>query len=920
MSAEVQVIRTPDQRLRVFVSSTLKELAAEREAAHRAITNLRLSPVLFELGARPHPSRDLYRAYLQQSQIFIGIYWQQYGWVAPDMEISGIEDEYLLAGDLPKLIYLKSPAEEIEPGLKAMIRQIQSDNTVSYKRFSTANELQELIENDLALLMTEQFYALEQIKSRIEDKPGELASQISFGEIEQNLPLQPTPFIGREHEIREVGQILSKDGVRLLTLTGPGGTGKTRLSLQVANRMLDRFKSGVFFVPLADLSNPELVVSKIAQQLGVREGGSQPLVESLKTYLHDKEILLTLDNFEQILTAADIVPLLLAGAPRLKIMVTSRVRLNLQGEYEYPVPPLRLPDREHRLTLETYKQSEALQLFSSRASAVSPHFEISDNNAPVVAEICYQLDGLPLAIELAAARVKILPPEEILNRLGSRLQLLTGGARDLPQRQRTLRNTLDWSYSLLERGVQILFSRLGVFVGGFTLEAAEAICKVGKKGVAESSFEVDVLDGIEALMNNSLLRLEETPGGQRRYRMLETIREYALEHLTAGGELESVRDQHAQFFINEMSARSLQFQTSEADYKLDWVETEHDNLRATLSWCLDNPKFHEMGVLLLVSLNWFWFRRGYLNEGREWSNRILDLPAAKGRSEIRGLALSSSAALAMWQGDLRFALSSIEEAQVIIRWLEQPYQLGVVCLFHGTVLVNMGKDIEALPLLEEAQALFQELNMPWMLATTKVHMGNAALGMGDTAKAQTYLEQAHILSQEINEKWLITFVLNNYGEVSRVEGEYDQARTYYEQSEALLREMGDKGELARLVHNLGYTYLHQGDLDQARTQFRESLAMFLKLGNQRGIAECLAAMAGLWAEEGKFEASARMLGAASALLDQTGGSWWPADRVEYERNLLRIKAGMAGDVFERTWKVGDAMTLNEAIALAGRME
>lgn len=919
MSDEVRVIRTPDQRLRVFVSSTLKELAAERESAQRAITNLRLSPVMFELGARPHPSRDLYRAYLQQSQIFIGIYWQQYGWVAPDMKISGIEDEYLMASELPKLIYLKSPAKEIDPGLKVMIRQFQSDNSVSYKRFSTADELQELIENDLAVMITERFYALEQITRRMEEKSDEITSQISSGEIDHNLPIQPTPFIGRENEVREVVQILNKDGVRLLTLTGPGGTGKTRLSLQVANRILDRFNSGVFFIPLADLSNPDLVVSKIAQQLGVREGGSQPLVESLKTYLHDREILLILDNFEQILRATDVVPILLAGAPRLKILVTSRVRLNLQGEYECPVPPLEMPVQGTRLTLEAYQQSEALQLFSSRASAVSPHFELNEDNASVVAEICYQLDGLPLAIELAAARVKILPPEEILNRLGHRLQLLTGGARDLPERQRTLRNTLDWSYSLLDRGVQDLFSRLGVFVGGFTLEAAEAICRVVKNGEGESRYEVDVLDGIEALLNNSLLTQEAIPGGQRRYRMLETIREYALEHLTARGELESVRDQHAQYCINEMTGMPLRFQMSGGEYQLDLVEAEYDNLRAALSWCLDHPKFHENGVLLLVSLNWFWFRRGYLSEGREWSDRMLKLPVTQGRSDTRGLALFSSAALAMWQGDLIFALSSIEEALVIMKWLEYPYQLAVVSLFNGTVLVNMGKDIEALPLLEEAQELFEELNMTWMLATAKVHMGNAALGMGDTAKAQKYLEQAHELSQEINEKWLISFVLNNYGEVSRVLGEYDQARVSYEQSEALLREMGDKGELARLVHNLGYVALHKGDLIQARSLFRESLAMFLKLSNQRGIAECLAAMAGLWAEEGKFEPSAQLLGAASALIAQTGGSWWPADRVEYERNLLKIKDGLARDVFEATWKAGQGMTLDETTAMVGRI-
>jgi len=605
MSKATKEIRTPDQRLRVFVSSTLKELAEERSAAQRAISNLRLIPVMFELGARPHPSDELYRAYLQQSQVFIGIYWQQYGWIAPGKEISGIEDEYLLARELPKLIYLKSPAPDLESGLKKLIRQIQQDNTVSYKRFSTADELQELIENDLAVLLTEQFYALESITRHVEVGVTDLSLPIPKIPIENNLPIQPTPFIGREQEVKEVCELLQSKEVRLVTLSGPGGTGKTRLCLQVAGKLLGLFNSGVFFIPLAEFRDPDLMVSKIAQQLGIREGGSQPLLLSLKNYLRDKQILLLIDNFEQILQGADLIADLLMAAPRLKILVTSRILLNLRGEYEYSVPPMTLPDRNLMKNTELVSQSEAIQLFASRARAAAPRFNLDDVNSPAIAEICYQLDGLPLAIELAAARIKLLTPEMILDRLSGRLDLLSGGARDLPERQQTLRNTLDWSFSLLDREIQILFSMLGVFVGGFTLEAAEAICKSTDRGC-----DLDMLEGLQALIDNSLLRLEVTMSGHTRYQMLETIREYALEQLSNSGETETLLDYHAQYFMNKLSEIGYQFQTSESEYGLDWMESEHDNLRAMLAYCMGRPAYQEIGPILLTALDWFWFRRG----------------------------------------------------------------------------------------------------------------------------------------------------------------------------------------------------------------------------------------------------------------------------------------------------------------------
>jgi hypothetical protein len=354
-----RVIRTPDHRLRIFVSSTLKELARERAAAQEAIRGLRLAPVMFELGARPHPASDLYRAYLDQSHIFLGIYWQNYGWVAPDMDVSGLEDEYLLAGDKPKLIYIKSPAPDREPNLKALLDRIKSDDAVSYKYFSNAEELRELIENDLALMLTERF------------ELSELQLEPSIAEVEitkHNLPAQVTSFIGREEQKEAIRDILERKDVRLLTLTGPGGTGKTRLALRVAKKLVDHYEDGVYFVELAEASEAELVVSKIAQTLGVREGGSLTLLESLKRYLRNKHILLLLDNFEQVLVAAPIVAELLETAQGLYVLVTSRSLLNLRGEVEFQVPPLELPEGVLEKDVERLIQCESVRMFLDRAN------------------------------------------------------------------------------------------------------------------------------------------------------------------------------------------------------------------------------------------------------------------------------------------------------------------------------------------------------------------------------------------------------------------------------------------------------------------------------------------------------------------------------------------------------------------------
>jgi predicted ATPase/Tfp pilus assembly protein PilF len=906
MIKPTRVIRTPDQRLRVFVSSTLRELSQERNTAQEAIRGLKLAPVMFELGARPHPASDLYRAYLDQSHIFLGIYWQSYGWVAPDMSISGLEDEYLLAGDKPKLIYIKSPAPEREQNLKLLLDRIKSDNAISYKYFSTTDELMESIENDLAVMLTERF------------ELSELQADLSIAEVEfskHNIPAQITSFVGRGEEIEVILKIFKREDVRLITLTGPGGTGKTRLALQIAKELIDYFEDGVWFIELAEAGEPRLVVSKIAQILGVREGGSLSLLASLKRYLRNKQILLLLDNFEQVIVAAPVVAELLEVAQGLSVLATSRSLLNLRGEVEFPVPPLKLPEDRPGQDMDRIIQCESVQMFLQRAEAANPRFSINKSNAATIGEICQRLDGLPLALELAAAKIKILSPETMSSMLSSRLKLLTGGARDLPERQQTLRNTLEWSINLLDDEVKTLFARLGVFVGGFSLEAAETICNLKEDNEANQDF----FEVLSMVLNNSLLQMEDYHSLGPRFKMLETIREYAHDLLEENEEIDKFQERHAQYFAERLIGVGYKFRTREADYWLGWVHSEHDNLRATLTWYLSDPDSHALAAWLLVSMIWFWYRRGFLIEGRDWCNRLLESPVVEKHLESKGLALFSSGAMAMWQGDLKSALSFIEEAVEVVRTVEDPFSIANALLFYGTALVNQGEDQIAFPHLEEALSLYKQLNMLWYQAITMVHLGNAALGLGDPSKAQLYLEEAHAISQNVGENWLISLVLNNYGEVARVQGEYQRAKDLYEESETLLREMGDMGDLARLVHNLGYIDFHTGDLEKAEVQFHESLIMFRKLSNQRGMSECLAALACLWAERGQLQRATMLLSVAEAQLTATGATWWPADRVEYEKNFKVLRDKLGEDEFEVIWNSGQVMKLDEALTLVLEM-
>jgi predicted ATPase/class 3 adenylate cyclase len=585
-----------------------------------------------------------------------------------------------------------------------------------------------------------------------------------------NLPAQPTPLIGREQVGAAACGRLRREAVCLLTLTGPGGTGKTRLGLQVAADLIEDFESGVSFVCFATISDPALVVSTIAQTLGVREKAGELLLESLKNHLQDRQMLLVLDNFEHVVTAASVVTQLLVACPRLKCLVTSRVVLHLRGEHEFPVPPLALPDPKHLPAVAALSQYAAVELFIQRALAVNPDFRVNNENAPAVAKICVRLDGLPLAIELAVARIKLLPPRAMLARLGHRLELLRGGARDLPDRHQTLRQAIAWSYNLLEASEQALFRRLGVFVEGCTLEAAGAVHHAVNGPVGGSEQSLDVLEGMASLVDKSLLQQEEQGNGEPQFRMLETIREYGMECLTTSGETQAIQRAHADYYLALVEVTEPELTGPEQTVWLDRLETEHDNLRAALRWAEESGET-EIGLRLAGALCQFWLVRGHLSEGQEQLARLLTLVGTSIRTAAQAKALTGA----------------------------------------GNLAHNLGDYAAARAFSEESLAIWREIGDKGGIAASLNHLGWAAWRQGDYAAARSLSEEGLAIWREIKDKQGIATSLNNLGWVAHHQGDYAVARTLHQESLALRRDLGDKWGIAFALTNLGWTIHKQGD-------------------------------------------------------------------------------------------------------------
>jgi len=673
-----------------------------------------------------------------------------------------------------------------------------------------------------------------------------------------SLLMPPTALIGRTHEVDSVCALLRRDDVRLLTLTGTGGVGKTRVALQVAAELHDQFTDGVSFAALASISDPALIVAAIAQSLGIKETGDQPLFERVQNYLRTKQMLLLLDNFEHVVAAAPSIAELLAVAPRLKVLVTSREVLHLSGEQEFPLPPLNLPD--------------AIALFVARAQAATPDFQLSNANAATVAAICQRLDGLPLAIELAAARVKLFPPQALQSWLDNRLQFLTGGARDLPARQQTIRNTIDWSYHLLDEDEQTLFRRLGVFAGGCTLAAAAAVLSS-----ETDRSELEILDGLASLVDKSLLRQEAGVGGEPRFVMLETIREYALERLAASGEVEAIRRRHAEYYL-ALAEKCLEDNRGDTEVALfDQFERDLDNLRAALDW----SHAAEIELRLAAALVQFWVVRGYASEGWERLKAAL-ARRSQVSAAVRARALSSVALFpAHIGGDLEWVAPFLEEGLALYRMLGDTEGIAWVLWALGAVAAYQGDYERATQLNEQSLALYQALNDTRGMSVPHFQLGQLALLQGDLERARVLLEQSLILSRQ------------------------STAPTW---------------AIARRMTSLGEVVLAQGDAARASALFVESLRLCLDSRDKVDIPMALVGLAGVARLQGRLERAARLLGAAETLSDTSGAYRGLAGTGNFivERTTAAVRAQLDEVTCAAAWVAGRAMTLEAAIEEALR--
>lgn len=722
---------------------------------------------------------------------------------------------------------------------------------------------------------SEQLYQVSAQGMRAEFPP--LESGIS---VPHNLPEQLTSFIGRTAEIAALQRLLEDGSVRLVTLLGPGGTGKSRLSLELARLLLEQFRDGVFFVELAPISDPELVPTTIARAIGLREGGGLPPLENLKAYLRRRNILLVLDNLEQVITAAGLIAGILAEAPGLKVLASSRIPLQISGEYEFFIPPLALPDPDS--SFETLRNAEALQLLLARAEAVNAGFKLTKENAPVLAAICRRLDGLPLALEIAAARMRMMPPQAILKRLDDSLNLLIRVSRDLPERQQTMRAAIDWSYNLLEPEVQGVFAALSVFVGGFTLEAASQVCDPGGSG--------DLYAAAEILVSNSLLQARLDAEPEARFAMLQTIRDYAHEKLSGLEEFEELRGRHGQYYSSLLDQSARGFYSASSNETLATIEIDYDNIRAAMNWAAASPTTFPLAARMVFQNFWFWYRNGHFHEGREWTNRIIERLDLLPNPVLAGLSLVTAGMMAMWEGDLAVAEKHSRRGLEILHRAEEQWTLAVGHMVEGIIQLNRGKDAPAHAHLVEALAIYREAGDAFFIATTMVHLANVAIGLGNLDEARALLHEAQGLAAQVRDPWLIAFAANNLGEVARVERDFEKARPYYEETHRQYALAGAKGDQARLVYTFGCLEMHDGKFAHAEACFRESLSAFLSLGNKRGIAECLAALAGLGAIQGRTAWAAPLLAAAEGILSSSGAAWWPADRVEIEAFKARIEA------------------------------
>jgi predicted ATPase len=856
MTGVSPVIRTPDQRIRVFVSSTLRELAPERVAARAAIERMRLAPVMFELGARPHPPRSLYRAYLDQSDVFVGIYAASYGWVAPDEEVSGLEDEYDLApAGMPKLVYIKS-GQQREPRLDQLIQRIRDDDTAAYLPFDDAAELEDQIANDLATLLAERFEESQ--------RPEETGPAGPTASLTSRVPVPYTATIGREDDIAAVRRTLERGESRTVSLIGPGGVGKSRLAIEIARATEDLYPDGTYFVPLEGVLESGLLLPTIAYTLGVRDNGEAALAERLSRALADRRVLVVLDNFEQIVDAAPVLVRLYTVAPTATFLVTSRIVLRIRGEQVYEVRALPVPGPSG--TLERARTSPACALFVDRAQAADPDFALTEENAADVAAICRALEGLPLAIELAAAKARMLTPQGIARRLGTSLPLLTAAVRDLPERHRTMRATIEWSVSLLSPAERDLFEALGVFATRFTLDAVEAI---GAGRVWDGA----AIEGVAALVDGSLVKQTDIDG-RSVYSLLAIVREYALGRLKERGEDAALRVAHADYYTALVERLAPGVRGDRQAESVAELGLELPNLRAAVRHLIYTDRLDDAGDFAW-SLLIYWWIAGFLAEVRVWMLELLgkEQPVTP---HTRAVAWFFALWGQMWQN---------------------PSDEVVAGLGECVRLFSESGDEEAAAMAVAARA------------TARVQLPSP-----DLETAETELSDAFERLRGMSSGWAEQISQVSLGRLAWLRGATDEALTHFDRASELAEHSGDLFTLSVAGDQTGRLLLLRGAVDHADEVFRGTLLDSLRLHFDEGVAYGLEGLCGVAALREDGERAGALAAAAGAIRHRIG--MFDVDAFTVHIALLdRVRADDA-EAVARGEARGAELTLPEAVTYA----
>ena len=722
------------------------------------------------------------------------------------------------------------------------------------------------------------------------------------------LPIPPTVIVGRERELAEIDERL-RAGARLLTLTGPGGTGKTHLALEAARAAASAYPDGTIFVDLAPLSDPAHVLPAIAVALGVRSSGEKSLATELGDFLHPRRLLLVLDNMEQVVGAAGGIAGLLTTAPGLAVLVTSRAPLAIRAEQELPIDPLPVPSPG--ADIPTIMASPAVTLFLERVRATGRQLEPTQTTIATVGEIVRRLDGLPLAIELAAARVKLFPPEALLRRLEHRLATLVGGPRDLPGRQQTLTATIGWSHDLLAPEEQTLFQRLAVFAGGCTFEMAET--------VAASEPRVDPYTGLAALVQQSLLRQEHTDG-EPRFVILETIREYAAEQLSTSGEEPVIRRVHAETMCTVVQREETRLRGPHAAQALERLEEEHANARSALAWTIAERN-GDVAVQLVAELARFWFTRGYLSEGRDWLEQALALPHQGAASTARIRALGRGSTIAQAQGDFNRATTLAEEALRLSRESADRTLLIGALTTRSAVALALGELELAAALLEEALPLARELLPPQSLASVLTQLADLGDERGDLPGAIALLDEAISLKRGAGDRHGLAFCLYNLGHMRANQGKTALAVSLFDEALGLFREFGDRRHEGTALHSLGNAAMVMKEPGRAVSLFSEAHALFVEVGDADGIADSLSAFGQLAAGEGRAELALRLFAASSVLREEIGSVEHRPERSN--QAIAHARAALGKETAEAAWASGRALTpqaaIDEALAWAKAM-